>query len=198
METFMSGGIRGLTGESQEKENDTGLVNQVPPIGSVIAWHKALVDNSNSHLPRGWMECNGQQIDKGPLKGKVLPNLNAEKRFLRGSNTSGVSEEDQLQTHRHEHSIEDDGAHQHSLERTVWSQAMNETYPPQTPPNERQNYSGMSDQHWPKHYLVKRTKVDGKHSHKIEILDPSPTNMVRTGDETRPKNMSVVWIMRVE
>ena len=44
-------------------------------------------------LPNGWVECNGQTINDStsPYNGKSVPNLNSNKRFLRGSTSSGAS-----------------------------------------------------------------------------------------------------------
>jgi len=60
-----------------------------PPIGSIIAWHKSFPDTPA--LPEGWAECNGQTLNdpKSPYDGATLPNLNGERRFLRGGSSSG-------------------------------------------------------------------------------------------------------------
>ena len=59
------------------------------PIGSMVAWLKNLT--GTPALPDGWVECNGQTLsDAGSLyNGKVIPNLNGQNRFLRGSSISG-------------------------------------------------------------------------------------------------------------
>lgn len=73
----------------------------IPPIGSVIAWHKALA--GAPALPDGWLECNGQVVGDptSPLDGQTLPNLNGDVhggggRFLRGSNKSGILQDSTL------------------------------------------------------------------------------------------------------
>ena len=69
------------------------------PIGTIFAWHKHFFekkDNSDGYLSNGWMECNGDIInDKdSPCYGQKVPNLNGERRFLRGGLMSGIIEED--------------------------------------------------------------------------------------------------------
>ena len=61
----------------------------IVPIGSIIAWVKSMA--GIPPLPDGWVECNGQTLSdpESPLSGEVMPNLNGEGRFLRGSTSSG-------------------------------------------------------------------------------------------------------------
>lgn len=75
------------------------------PIGSIIAWHGNM--NGVPTLPDGWMECNGTIINDAasPMNGQNVPNLNGNTtsssgdasrgRFLRGSTTSGLFQNDQ-------------------------------------------------------------------------------------------------------
>jgi len=62
----------------------------LPPIGAIVAWHRDMTGVPD--LPDGWLECNGQVVDDeaSPLYRQTLPNLNGEKRFLRGGSPSGV------------------------------------------------------------------------------------------------------------
>lgn len=62
------------------------------PIGSIIAWHKNFAPPPIGELPSEYMECNGQIIDDpgSPYHGRTLPDLNGDKRFLRGNATSGT------------------------------------------------------------------------------------------------------------
>ena len=62
----------------------------VVPVGSVTAWHKAIVGASDP--PDGWVECNGQVLDDpaSPLHGQIIPDLNLAAGFVRGSTTSGT------------------------------------------------------------------------------------------------------------
>jgi len=159
----------------------TSSYQPVPPIGSIIAWHK---DFSNTPaLPYGWVECNGQTLnDPGsPYHNQVIPNLNGDpnganspglsekaRMFLRGGTQSGNGENDAFQGHRHSISgnyniaatCSDSGSDDRRADCTSYGTAVS-----------------------------------------ISIGDPTSdgTNGTpRTASETRPKNMSVVWIMRVK
>lgn len=65
------------------------------PVGTVVAWMKAFTNTPA--LPAQWVECNGQVLDLpgSPYDGGIIPNLNGsggrEKRFLRGSDSSGAT-----------------------------------------------------------------------------------------------------------
>ena len=49
------------------------------------------------------MICSGQTVSDAdsPIDGEVLPDLNGERRFLRGGNVAGAMEDDQIGEHRH-------------------------------------------------------------------------------------------------
>lgn len=72
------------------------------PIGSIIAWHKNFANTPA--LPVGWLECNGQVINdpQSPFNGQTLPDLNGDKRFLRGNATSGTEQADEFKSHSHQ------------------------------------------------------------------------------------------------
>jgi hypothetical protein len=65
----------------------------IPPIGSIIFWHKSLTGIPGT-LPLGWVECNGQTISdsESPINGQVIPNINGDGRFIRGSEISGTTQ----------------------------------------------------------------------------------------------------------
>ncbi len=85
------------------------------PVGALIAWHKNFP--GTPELPDGWTECNGQVLDdpESPYNGQMLPNLNGEGRFLRGSNASGTDEADTLASHDHDVNLtaSTEGTHSH-------------------------------------------------------------------------------------
>ena len=60
------------------------------PIGSIQAWHGSMTGVPN--MPWGWVLCNGATLSdsESPLNGQIIPNLNGDGRFLRGSTTSGT------------------------------------------------------------------------------------------------------------
>jgi len=62
------------------------------PIGSIHAWHKNLA--GVPPLTSEWVECNGQTLsDAGsPLNGQIIPDLNGQAKFLRGSSSSGTTQ----------------------------------------------------------------------------------------------------------
>ncbi|MCX7909083.1 MAG: phage tail protein, partial [Ignavibacteria bacterium] len=156
----------------------TSSYQPVPPIGSIIAWHKNF--SNTPTLPYGWVECNGQTLNDpaSPYHNQVIPNLNGDPNganspglsekasmFLRGGTTSGVGQNDAFQGHRH--SVNTDGAIKYSYQYNTYDL-------------QGGNYAPNAN---------------------ITIGDPisdGTNGTPRTANETRPKNMSVVWIMRVK
>lgn len=149
----------------------------IVPIGSIVAWHKLLPGVPS--LPAGWVECNGQTLNDpaSPLHGQVIPNLNGPGLFIRGGAVSGVQQADQFQSHTHS-----DLGHAHSIHDTDHhGTPANADY---TPYEYGNYYADLGD-----------TSV----GHAV-LTDPvtSSGGPVRHGSETRPANMSMVWIMRVK
>jgi len=165
------------------------------PIGAIVGWTpRPAVDKANIDLPHGWVRCDGQVIPApSTWAGTKTPDLNSERRFLRGGDDahSLVFEDDTVQDHKHA-SL----GHKHTD-------------------------SGHSHNVWPKFYMVHhpggKTKTAAKlqvgnnyaFTYTAENTEPGKANIQtgqanignptsgRHGDETRPKNMGVVWIMRV-
>ena len=71
--------------------NSIVIPKEQVPVGSIVAWAKNITGCPS--LPAGWAECNGGAITSGPMNGQSLPDLNSagQKRFLRGSTTSGTA-----------------------------------------------------------------------------------------------------------
>ncbi|QLH54811.1 MAG: hypothetical protein CH6_4159 [Candidatus Kapaibacterium sp.] len=156
----------------------TSSYQPVPPIGSIIAWHKDFANTPS--LPYGWVECNGQTLNDpaSPYHNQVIPNLNGDPNgadspglsekagmFLRGGTTSGTGQYDAFQGHRH--SVDSDGALKYEYAYNTYDISLGNYAPPAN----------------------------------ITIGDPisdGTNGTPRTANETRPKNMSVVWIMRVK
>lgn len=132
------------------------------PIGTILAWHKNLT--GCPALPAGWVECNGGTLDNvdSPFHGQAIPNLNGDKRFLRGGSVSGDLQQDAMQGHKH-------GQH--------YSVSTNRD------PGTGNWYSPSGDTH--DGADTSEPKTDG--------VNGTP----RVANETRPINMSVVWIMKV-
>ena len=144
------------------------------PLGTVLAWHKSF--NNTPALPDGWVECNGQTLNDpaSPYDGQVIPDLNNPKNawnskgsFLRGDTTSGDFEDDAFQGHWHRWFAAASTAGPGSAISADWLN--------QVP-------DGTNSEN------DKRVR---------EALTDTANGTPRTGSETRPVNMSVVWIMKV-
>ncbi|MCE5217807.1 hypothetical protein LLH03_12355 [bacterium] len=131
------------------------------PIGTIVAWHKNLT--GCPALPAGWVECNGGTLDNpdSPYHGQTIPNLNGDKRFLRGSTVSGDLQQDAMQGHYHANKYQGISV---SGSGTIVS---------------IQTGAGVSNT------TVQSPVTDGTNG--------TP----RVANETRPINMSVVWILKV-
>merc|ERR1711971_780713 len=159
------------------------------PIGTISAWvtkpSKETRENENVSLPDGWVRCDGSTIPEPSVwAGQLTPNLNGEKRLLRGASDSEVLtlEEDQMQDHKHQVS---DPGHSHVYDDRYT--------------DNRANDNGF----WgPEGADKEDERFDKSHP---SISDPKHTGMTvegissnyRSGTETRPKNMNVIYIMRV-
>ncbi len=95
-------------------QNDGGIIQRLlklerdtqPPIGTIVAWHKS--NQGTPALPSGWVECNGKPIadEESPYNGQNAPNLNNERRFLRGGNKSGKVQKHAIESHSHNLSVQ--------------------------------------------------------------------------------------------
>ncbi len=144
------------------------------PIGTIQAWHKSLMEEVGIELNKNWMECNGKEVTdvNSPLFGKILPNLNGDGRFLRGSYTSGVFQDDDNKSHKHVGSASG-GDHNHTIPGdTGWGGSYNFT---RSNVNRQQSSKSIGG---------------GSHSHTVTISE--------SGSEARPINMSVVYIMKIK
>ena len=77
------------------------------PIGTIVAWVFKVSSSSASKwdLPDGWVRCDGGVIPSRSIwAGQRTPNINGERRFLRGGPPSNMlkTEEDQIQDHKHD------------------------------------------------------------------------------------------------
>ncbi len=136
----------------------------VLPVGSIMAW----VDYPGRALPANWKRCDGSTIlDSGsPLNNLATPNLNGEKRFLRGGTTARSG---------NNYIMQDDAfqGHYHSGGLTVGSSGSTNVY----------------DWNGPGHLNsvpVGAPVTDG--------VNGTP----RIANETRPINMTVIWIMKIK
>ena len=191
------------------KEDINVLSNQLDeiremPLGSIISWvfNPDMNSEHTEALPLGWVRCNGDIIPSpSPWAGSNTPNLNGERRFLRGGpdDQALVVEDDSLQDHMHidpGHSHVDSG-HTHAY---IDKYRCHE--------NDPDNYCN-EDGHWggsdgPD---TKGDRFDGSHdavtASGASSIQSSASNIsgvsddYRASSETKPRNMNVVWIMRV-
>jgi len=72
-----------------------------PPVGSIVAWMPAY--SAKAEIPSGWQRCDGAEIKSGPMSGMATPDLNGAKLFMRGGSdeSAGTVEEDSVQDHEH-------------------------------------------------------------------------------------------------
>ena len=154
-------------------------------------------------IPPGWQRCDGSIITEGPFAGLITPNLNGERYFLRGGDDFTVTrtEEDMVQDHTHD--VEDPG-HSHSTgsagaKETGLDVAVSDK---NVGAKSEANVNGRcletqgSDcTHW--YY-----DTASSHSHTVYNADSginvgSVSSSYNKGSETRPKNMAVIYIMRI-
>merc|ERR1711971_100138 len=155
-------------------------VNQLPevPVGTIIAWTlKIDIDGGEyiDKLPDGWVRCDGKPIPNNSIwVGRPTPNLNGEKRFLRGGVDTEVliTEDHMMEDHQHITSV-DDPKHGHGYSSSGVSHgAAFGSYTDLYPGPNFESYSSSTG------VTVSVNKATGG-----EI-----------GFETRPKNMNVIYI----
>ena len=137
-------------------------------------------------LPECYVPCDGSEITEGIWQGLQTPELNKSKRFLRGGLVSDALkvEEDSLQEHSHTSTVSDPG-HSHDFTHTAANGGSDgDPDPLANPigdafyweyPFQRQTYSAKSG------ISMAVTGVQG----------------ARKSSETKPKNMNVVFVMKV-
>ena len=136
-------------------------------------------------LPECYVPCDGSEITEGIWQGLQTPELNKSKRFLRGGLVSDALkiEEDSLQEHSHTSSVSDPGhLHGHS----TWNGAL-------VP-------DGLPDGTWDQ---PDRTSMDHEYRQETDHVGTGISMSVtgvtgaRKSSETKPKNMNVVFVMKV-
>ena len=120
---------------------------------------------------------------------KTLPNLNGERRFLRGGSDDDVLTMEEAQMESHDHSV--------SASATV------------TDPGHTHSYHYESGVGWVGDNADDRDMIVSMNTINTDTLssktgisvsvdvDVGGINGASTGSETRPKNMNVIYIMRV-
>merc|ERR1712192_122696 len=177
--------------EANIARNMNDIINlNLAPVGTISAWvtkpTKETSDRDMVNLPDGWVRCDGSPIPLPSIwAGLLTPDLNGEKRFLRGASEEDMLtlEEDQIQDHKHE--ITDPGHNHDYVDKYTWADGDYHESGHWGPGTWADTDYDRFDQ---PHDATSGTeptgiKVDG-------VLGG------RTGDETRPKNMNVVFIMK--
>ena len=153
------------------------------PVGAIVAWHKTL---GASTLPGSFVECSGQTINDmaSPYNGLAIPDLNGSGRFLRGGTSSGALQDDAFQGHKHELNV---GQTIHLLNRVHPSGTLELFGADQRACT---GAGGCSSGYFDEYVTV------------APNIDNSPSQGAhgapRFATETRPRNMSVVWVMRIK
>ena len=170
------------------------------PVGTILAWTMKVETNGTEigDIPDGWMRCDGSVIPPPSVwAGQKTPDLNNDKRFLRGGtfvhlilkdkivsisiigpDSSVLTlEEDQMQDHKH--GISDPG-HTHSYKDYY------------TRPDGEGDRSGSGT-----YYHDGKDHSRTTYSRTTGVTVTGVSSSYRHGDETRPKNMNVIYIIRV-
>ena len=173
-------------------EENRDIIDNVhlAPIGTISAWvtkpTKETREDEMVSLPDGWVRCDGATIPEPSVwAGQLTPNLNGEKRFLRGAPDSEMlkMEEDQMQDHKH--TVSDPG-HTHNYVDKYPQQNTNDQgfYGPSASSFDRK------EDRWDKSHT---SRTASKHTG----MTVQGVSSGRHGSETRPRNMNVIYIMRV-
>ena len=182
------------------------LVTDLPssPLGTILAWvMKPTAGSGNwTELPDGWVRCDGSVIPHPSIwAGELTPDLNHARRFLRGGPDSSMltMEEDQLQDHKHVfsdpghyHGVTDPG-HHHSYDDEL---NQNTYYGVECGNRGCSRAIGENHKEFSKTTSSKSTGISVD-SHSTGVSVTGVTSSYRHGSETRPKNMNVIYIMRV-
>ena len=173
------------------------------PLGTILAWvMKPTAGSGNwTELPDGWVRCDGSVIPHPSIwAGELTPDLNHARRFLRGGPDSSMltMEEDQLQDHKH---VFSDPGHYHGVTDPGHYHSYNDEV------NENHYHDagcGGSCGRADRANNKDNSRTTGHKSTGISVDSQSTgvsvtgvTSSYRHGSETRPKNMNVIYIMRV-
>jgi len=152
------------------------------PIGTIAAWvskpSKETSDNEKVDLPNGWVKCDGSSIPHPSVwAGTLTPDLNGQKRFLRGSN-----EKDMLTLEAETTRLPD---HKHNATSSPHSHTYTETHISNT-------CKTASGSYW---CIYSTTANTGSTNVTIDVSNVYEHS--KFSHETRPTNMNVIYIMRV-
>ena len=170
-----------------------GILYALVPIGAIVAWTGQVF--SNSSLSNGWQRCDGSKIMEGPMKNSYTPNLNGGELYLRGANDSYLMNHQDDQIGNHGHQISDPG-HSH-IDRGH-----------SHPYRDHGGYGWIGDYgksgpkklaSWDDNSRLRVTTSTGKASISSQATNIKIQGVTggKTGSETRPKSMTICWIMKI-
>lgn len=175
-------GLTSLTGTGGIVVTGTGVTRNVAlspqaqfgfsPIGSIVAWTNHLP--GTPALPDGWVRCDGQQISDAasPMNGQFVPNLNGATNSVTGVGTRGRF----LRGHTSSGVFESDSSNRFAeVEQRDDNQGLT------------QGFLGIPASGWSGWQRQFYTTTGG-----------DSMRYRNSGEESRPVNMSVIWIMRVK
>eukprot|EP00088_Acartia_fossae_P020203 TRINITY_DN2184_c0_g1_i3.p1 TRINITY_DN2184_c0_g1~~TRINITY_DN2184_c0_g1_i3.p1 ORF type:complete len:294 (-),score=36.25 TRINITY_DN2184_c0_g1_i3:76-852(-) len=193
--------------EEEERKEEIKKIDEIPgyvpfssvylPVGSIIPWLGGTLAKVN--LPGNWQYCDGSEIILGPMKGQKTPNLNEYGRFLRGTEErldEYMYQEAMLGDHEHEiydpgHSHSDRG-HSHSYEdygKPNW-EGDDSNDRGMVRPEGRSKRTGTS-------YADIMSSKTGMRVKGAEQIN-SYCSTSQIGQETRPANMLIRWIIKIK
>jgi len=158
------------------------------PLGTIMSWVTKVegYEGDPISLPDGWQRCDGSIIEApSPWAGQHTPDLNNQKRFLRGGSDQEqlTLEEDQIQDHQHHISLDDPGHSHGFIDKYFKPNVDDYTGPIGT--DERNG--GFA---FPHLSLTSPVKAG-------VTATVTGVSVGNSGSETRPKNMNVIYIIRV-
>lgn len=150
------------------KVNDLAAFH--PPIGTILAWHKSMTNTPSLPSSGEWIECNGQTLSDtaSPYHNRVIPNLNGAASTGHFLRGSDTS-----------------GVFQLDAFQGHWHAAFEEGFA-----------IGAAGPIYVLRPWGAGNQANG--SSRTPTTDDGLNNTPRTATETRPVNMSVVWIMKVK
>lgn len=184
------------------------------PIGTIKAWHKSFTNTPAIKKGDAWKECDGSMIDdpESPYYGQMIDDLNGGARFLKGAATSGALEASTNKAHDHTGTVASGGvSHDHGGSVS----AVNV-------PHDHGGYTGNqgilksvgggtegapdsangdgSTRAWQHNHSIPSDNINHYHNISGDAATHAHTfSMTSEGAaEALPKNMSVVWIMRIK
>ena len=162
-------------------------LSSASPLGTITSWtpKDAMDSEDKLDLPDGWLPCDVRSIENGLWAGRVTPDLNTNGHFLRGGqeNNAMEFEEDQMQDHEHT-----DAGHSHS------SSPHSHSY--------LDSFVGGEGQAFPWSAGADRADHSRNTDAASVMIESAASNIggvsssFRSGAETRPRNMKVIWIMK--